>query len=41
MSFGVYLRKIRKREGISLKSLAKKLHVNFAYLSRVENEKVP
>jgi adenine-specific DNA methylase/DNA-binding XRE family transcriptional regulator len=41
MPLGEYLRKIRKRKGISLKSLAKKLNVNFAYLSRVENEKVP
>lgn len=41
MAFGVYLREIRKRKGISLKSLAKKLDVNFAYLSRIENEKVP
>ncbi|MEK7241661.1 MAG: helix-turn-helix transcriptional regulator, partial [Planctomycetota bacterium] len=41
MSFGAYLRKIRKRKGVSLKSLAKRLDVNFAYLSRIENEKVP
>ncbi len=41
MSFGETLRQHRETTGMSLRTLAKKLGVDAAYLSRVENGAVP
>ena len=40
MSFGSKLRLLRKSKKVSLRDLAKKLHYDRSYLSRVENNSV-
>ena len=40
-SFGKTLRKIRKSKGISQRELARKVSVDFSYISKIENDKIP
>jgi transcriptional regulator with XRE-family HTH domain len=40
MKFGQRLRALRKERGLSQRALAKKLGVNFTYLSKIENERL-
>ena len=37
-NFGTLFKKIRIEKGYSIKSLAKKLNVNYSYLSKIEND---
>ena len=41
MTFGERLRQARKERGLTLRELAKEARVNFTYLSKIENERVP
>ena len=41
MAFGKRLRQARKKRGLTLRQLAKEAGVNFTYLSKIENERVP
>ena len=41
MTFGKRLREARKERGLTLRQLAKEAGVNFTYLSKIENERVP
>lgn len=38
MTFGMYLQKLRKREGLTQRALAAALDMDAAYLSRIEND---
>jgi transcriptional regulator with XRE-family HTH domain len=40
MTFGSLLRKLRYQEDIGIKKLAAKIDVDYAYLSRIENDKI-
>ncbi len=37
-SFGSYLRRIRRSKGLTQRDLAKRVGVNYTYLSKVEND---
>jgi transcriptional regulator with XRE-family HTH domain len=39
-SFGQYLRRLRKKRGVSLRTFADALGVDFTYISKIENDKV-
>ena len=41
MTFGKRLRQARKEQGLTLRRLAEEAGVNFTYLSKIENERVP
>ena len=41
MTFGKRLRQARTERGLTLRELAKEARVNFTYLSKIENERVP
>ena len=41
MTFGKRLREARMQRGLTLRELAKEARVNFTYLSKIENERVP
>jgi transcriptional regulator with XRE-family HTH domain len=41
VTFGKRLRQARKERGLTLRQLAQEAGVNFTYLSKVENERVP
>lgn len=41
MTFGKRLRQARMERGLTLRELAKEAQVNFTYLSKIENERVP
>lgn len=41
MSFGQYLKKIRTEKKISQRALAVNVGVDFTYLSKIENDKMP
>ena len=41
MTFGKRLRQARMERGLTLRELAKEARVNFTYLSKIENERVP
>jgi transcriptional regulator with XRE-family HTH domain len=41
VTFGKRLRQARKERGLTLRQLAKEADVNFTYLSKIENERVP
>ncbi|TAK28840.1 MAG: XRE family transcriptional regulator [Chloroflexota bacterium] len=41
MSFGRTLRELRKQRGISQKQLAEAVGVDFTYLSKIENDRMP
>ena len=40
MNFGKLLRELRYKEEIGIKKLAKAIDVDYAYLSRIENDKI-
>jgi transcriptional regulator with XRE-family HTH domain len=40
MSFGSLLRKLRYQQDIGIKKLASEIDVDYAYLSRIENDKI-
>jgi transcriptional regulator with XRE-family HTH domain len=40
MRFGKILRQLRLETGLGIKSLAPELHVNYTYLSKLENETI-
>jgi len=40
MTFGSLLRKLRYRQDIGIKKLAAEINVDYAYLSRIENDKI-
>lgn len=40
MSFGSFLRGMRKKENIGIKKLAPQLDISYTYLSKLENDKV-
>lgn len=40
MNFGVLLKRLRKRKGISIKKLAPELNINYTYLSKLENDRL-
>lgn len=40
MSFGSFLRGMRKKENIGIKRLAPQLDISYTYLSKLENDKV-
>lgn len=40
MEFGKKLRELRLQRGLTLRELAKKVNLNFTYLSKIENGKV-
>ena len=39
MNFAAKIKKMREQRGISIKTLAKSLDVNYTYLSKIENSK--
>jgi len=41
VTFGKRLRQARTERGLTLRELAKEARVNFTYLSKIENERVP
>ena len=41
MTFGERLRQIRKERGLTLRKLADEAGVDFTYLSKIENSRVP
>ena len=41
VTFGKRLREARMERGLTLRELAKEARVNFTYLSKIENERVP
>jgi transcriptional regulator with XRE-family HTH domain len=41
VTFGKRLRQARKKQGLTLRRLAEEAGVNFTYLSKIENERVP
>lgn len=41
MKFGDRLRELRKEKNLSQRELADKVHINFTYLSKLENNKMP
>src|SRR5687768_7141542 len=41
MTFGHRLRELRKAGGFTLRSLADKIGVDFSYLSKIENDRLP
>ena len=40
-SFGITLRELRRSKGISQRELAEKVGVDFSYISKVENDRLP
>ena len=40
MSLGTLLRDLRRKKGLGIKKLAPNLHLDYTYLSRLENDKV-
>jgi len=40
LTFGEYLRNLRRNKGISQRDLAQSVGVSFTYLSKIENEKL-
>ena len=40
MNFGLILKNLRKKKGISIKKLAPELDITYTYLSKLENDKV-
>jgi HTH-type transcriptional regulator, competence development regulator len=41
MNFGERLRQIRKERGLTLRQLGEQAGIDFTYLSKIENERVP
>lgn len=41
MTFGLRIRELRKRKRLSQRDLAEKVGIDFTYLSKIENNKVP
>jgi transcriptional regulator with XRE-family HTH domain len=41
MNFGVRLRELRKARGYTLRALAKQIGVDFSYVSKIENGRLP
>jgi transcriptional regulator with XRE-family HTH domain len=41
MNFGERLRQLRKDRGLTLRGLAEKIKVDFSYLSKIENNRLP
>lgn len=41
MSFGRRLRELRRQRGLTLRKLADAAGVNFSYLSKIENDRIP
>lgn len=41
LTFGQYLKKIRTEKKVSQRALASKIGVDFTYLSKIENDKMP
>jgi HTH-type transcriptional regulator, competence development regulator len=41
MNFGERLRQLRKDRGLTLRGLAEKINVDFSYLSKIENDRLP
>lgn len=40
-TFGTYLREKRRESGITQRALAKKIGVDFSYISKLENDRLP
>jgi len=40
-TFGQHLRELRREKGISQRELAKKVSVDFSYISKLENDRLP
>jgi transcriptional regulator with XRE-family HTH domain len=41
MDFGEHLREIRKKNGLTLREVAEKAGIDFTYLSKIENGRIP
>jgi transcriptional regulator with XRE-family HTH domain len=37
-NFGLILKELRQREGLSIKNLGSKLDINYSYISKIEND---
>lgn len=40
MSFGSFLRDLRRKENVGIKTLAPRLNISYTYLSKLENDRV-
>ena len=41
MNFGERLREMRKEKGLTLREVAERAGIDFTYLSKIENERIP